>query len=126
MRIPVYLPYLLITVGVILSGCTAEQAQEQPRVIPMEDFFRNPEVAGFQLSPDGEHIAFLKPWESRLNVHVQRIGSDEVTRITESTERDIMGYAWANNGRIVYVQDTAGDENWHGYAVEAMDAISAR
>jgi dipeptidyl aminopeptidase/acylaminoacyl peptidase len=118
MKALTHLPYLMVMVALISSGCSLEQAEEQPRVIPMEDFFRNPEVAGFQLSPDGEHIAFLKPWESRLNVHVQRIGSDEVTRITESTERDIMGYAWANNSRLVYVQDTAGDENWHGYAVD--------
>jgi dipeptidyl aminopeptidase/acylaminoacyl peptidase len=118
MKALTHLPYLIALVALISSGCSLEQAEEQPRLIPMEDFFRNPEVAGFQLSPDGEHIAFLKPWESRLNVHVQRIGSDEVTRITESTERDIMGYAWANNSRLVYVQDTAGDENWHGYAVD--------
>jgi dipeptidyl aminopeptidase/acylaminoacyl peptidase len=84
----------------------------------MEDFFKNPESAGYDLSPDGEHIALLKPWQNRLNVHVQKIGEDEVTRITSSTERDIAGYMWANNERIAYVQDTAGDENFRVYAVD--------
>jgi len=83
----------------------------------MKDFFRNPESAGFGLSPDGSHLAFLKPWENRLNVHVQKIGEEEVERITGATERDIAGYYWANNNRIVYVQDTAGDENFRLYAV---------
>ena len=86
-------------------------------LIPMEDFFRNPEKAGFQLSPNGEYIAFLQPWQSRLNVHVQKIGEEKVTRVTEATERDIMGYAWKGNGRILYVQDKGGDENWRLYAV---------
>jgi len=83
----------------------------------MKDFFRNPESAVFGLSPDGSHLAFLKPWENRLNVHVQKIGEEEVARITGATERDIAGYFWANNNRIAYVQDTAGDENFRLYAV---------
>jgi len=84
----------------------------------MEDFFKNPESTGYDLSPDGEHLAFLKPWQNRLNVHVQKIGEEEVTRITSATERDIAGYIWANNERIAYVQDTAGDENFRVYAVD--------
>jgi len=100
-------------------GCTSGPAeQKEARLIPMEDFFRNPEKAGYQLSPDGEHISFLAPWNNRLNVHVQKIGSDEATRITESTERDIRGYLWLNNNRIGWIQDTGGDENWHLYAVD--------
>lgn len=84
----------------------------------MKDFFRNPEKAGFDLSPDGSHLAFLMPWESRLNVHVQEIGSDEVVRVTSATARDIGGFAWANDNRLVYVQDTGGDENFHAFAVD--------
>ena len=100
-------------------GCTSGPAeQKEARLIPMEDFFRNPEKTGYQLSPDGEHISFLAPWNNRLNVHVQKIGSDEATRITESTERDIRGYLWLNNNRIGWIQDTGGDENWRLYAVD--------
>jgi dipeptidyl aminopeptidase/acylaminoacyl peptidase len=100
-------------------GCTGGPAeQKEARLIPMEDFFRNPEKTGYQLSPDGEHISFLAPWNNRLNVHVQKIGSEEATRITESTERDIRGYLWLNNNRIGWIQDTGGDENWHLYAVD--------
>ncbi len=106
---------LLVVASIFLFGCAPQE--ELPRLIPMKDFFRNPESAGFGLSPDGSHLAFLKPWENRLNVHVQKIGEEEVTRITGATERDIAGYFWANNNRIAYVQDTAGDENFRLYAV---------
>jgi len=54
---------LLAVTSLLIFGCTPKE--EMPRLIPMEDFFRNPEKAGFTLSPDGTHLAFLKPWESR-------------------------------------------------------------
>jgi len=102
----------------VLAGCTSQQAEEPAPLIAMEDFFRNPDQTGFQISPDGQYLSWLQPWESRLNVHVQKIGEDEVTRVTSSTERDIFGYAWLNNGRIGYIQDKGGDENWRVYAVD--------
>ncbi len=85
----------------------------------MEDFFRNPEKTDFKISPDGQYLAFLMPWQHRLNVHVQKIGEDRVTRVTQATQRDIAGYLWAKNGRLVYLQDQAGDENFRAYAVNA-------
>lgn len=106
---------LLVALSILILGCAPKE--EMPRLIPMEDFFRNPEKASFTISPDGEHVALLKPWETRLNIHVQKIGEEEITRITSSTERDIVGYFWANNFRIAYVQDKFGDENWKLYAV---------
>jgi len=106
---------LLVVLIVFIFGCAPKE--QIPRLIPLEDFFKNPESTGYDLSPDGAHIAFLKPWQKRLNVHVQKIGEEEVTRITSATERDIAGFIWANNERIAYVQDTAGDENFRLYAV---------
>ena len=106
---------LFVVASIFIFGCAPQD--KLPRLIPMKDFFRNPESAGFELSPDGSHFAFLKPWENRLNVHVQKIGEEEATCITGATERDIDEYFWANNNRIAYVQDTAGDENFRLFAV---------
>lgn len=98
------------------TGLTAGGAKAP--LIPMKDFFKNPEKTNFDLSPDGTYIAFMKPWKKRMNIHVQKIGEDKVTRITSAEKRDIAGYLWANNKRIVYIQDKGGDENYHGYAVD--------
>lgn len=87
-------------------------------LIPMEDFFKNPEKRSFQLSPNGEYLAFMQPYESRMNIHVQKIGEDEVVRVTNATERDIAGYLWKGNNRIIYVQDTKGDENYRLFGVD--------
>lgn len=39
-------------------------------------------------------------------------------RITSETDRDIGGYWWKNNDRIVYTRDFGGDENFHLFAVD--------
>lgn len=38
-------------------------------------------------------------------------------RVTSETDRDIGGYWWKNNDRIVYTRDFGGDENFHLFAV---------
>ena len=85
--------------------------------IPLEDFFKNPEKTAYKISHDGKMVAFMQPWESRMNVHIQTIGSDEITRLTSATERDIAGYLWLGNNRIGYIQDTGGDENFRLFAI---------
>jgi len=89
-----------------------------PRLIPLEDFFRSPAKTDFQLSPNGEFVAYLQPWQGRLNVYVQRVDQEGALRITGATNRDIGSFVWANNHRIGYVQDRGGDENWHMHAVD--------
>ncbi len=102
------------------TGCgkPASPPKGEP-LIPMEDFFRNPVKTAYRISPDGQYLAFLMPWQHRLNVYVQKIGEDRVTRVTQATQRDITDYLWAKNGRIVYLQDKAGNENFRAYAVNA-------
>lgn len=90
-----------------------------PKLIPMKDFFRNSERRSFKLSPDGNYISFMAPYKSRMNIFVQKTGDkkSEPVRLTSLEDRDIAGYFWANNGRIAYLKDKGGDENFHLYAV---------
>ena len=89
-----------------------------PPLLPMEDFFRNPDTAAFSISPDGTRLAFARPWEHRMNIYVREIASGIEKRITSATERDISGFFWKGNDRIVYAQDTGGDENFHVYITD--------
>lgn len=106
---------ILILVTMIAFSCTSPEQKATP--VAMEDFFKNPEKTGFKLSPNGEYFSYLAPYESRLNVFVQKIGEDNAIRITSETERDLAGYLWANNNRILYLKDTGGDENFQLYGV---------
>ena len=83
----------------------------------LEDFFRNSDRSGYQISPDGNYFSFLAPYEDRMNIFVQRIGSDETVRLTSETARSVAGYMWATNERILFMKDTAGDENYQLYGV---------
>jgi dipeptidyl aminopeptidase/acylaminoacyl peptidase len=86
-------------------------------MIPLEDFFRKPDKVMLRLSPGGDYLAYLEPHERRLNVKVMKLATRETRRVTQATERDIAGYIWASNDRLVYVQDSGGDENYRLYAV---------
>ncbi len=109
------LSLLIFLVSTLILNCT--QKEESAPLIPMKDFFRNPSKSSFRLSPNGEYLAFMQPWENRMNVHVQKIGEEKETRLTSATERDIAGFIWAGNERIAYVQDKGGNENFHLFAV---------
>lgn len=89
-----------------------------PKRIPLRDFFRNPERSGYQISPDGNWISFLAPYERRMNVHIMPRTGGEPKRVTSETTRDLAGYFWKSNERIVYLRDIDGDENWHLYSVD--------
>ena len=86
-------------------------------LIPMEDFFRNPEKSSFQISPDGNDVAYMKPWKTRMNVFVMDMKTKKEVRLTSSEERGIYGFAWLTDNRIGYVKDDGGDENMHFYAI---------
>mgnify|MGYP001183716645 CR=1 FL=1 len=106
-----------ISVSLILGGCKQKKPM-QVRQIPLEDFFKNPEKARYQISPDGKHFSFMAPYEKRMNLFVQEIGKDSAIRLTSEKDRDIAGYFWKNPNRIVFLKDTGGDENFKLYGVD--------
>jgi dipeptidyl aminopeptidase/acylaminoacyl peptidase len=97
----------------------ARSTTGRSKLIPLRDFFRNPEQSGFQVSPDGNSISFMQPYQNRMNVFVRPRAGGEAVRVTSETERDVAGYFWKGSNRIVYVKDFKGDENYHVVAVNA-------
>ena len=105
----------IIFLLILFIGCN--QMENKAPLIPMEDFFRNPEKSSFQISPDGKHVAYMKPWKTRMNVFVMDMKTKKEVRLTASEERGIYGFAWLTDSRIGYVKDDGGDENMHFYAI---------
>ena len=101
---------VVASVTVLFMQCKPN-IQKAP-LLPLEDFFKKPEKAAYQISPDGKYYSYMAPYQDRLNIFVQEIGTEEAARITEEVDRDIAGYFWANNERIVYLKDKGGDENY--------------
>ena len=108
---------LLLLLSVPVS-VRAQEGDELPPIIPIQHFFDNPEIAGAQISPNGQFISFLKPYKEKLNVYVREIGSSEERRMTTDTIRPVRGYFWSADGSmLLYVQDKGGNENYHVHSV---------
>ncbi len=110
--------FLGLVVLVMMLSISLMCTTEQPALIPMEDFFKNPQQAYFQISPDGKYISFTQPYERRMNIFVREVGSQEAKRITSVTDRDIWWYYWKGNDRLLYIRDFGGDENYHVFGVD--------
>lgn len=116
------MPVLILMMAIFLLGtygCKQKEGKMTAKQIPLEDFFKNPEKSGYQLSPDGKYYSFMAPYMRRMNIFVQEIGKDSAIRLTSDTARDIAGYFWGNNNRILYLKDTGGDENYKLFGVNA-------
>ncbi|MCZ0931977.1 MAG: S9 family peptidase [Oligoflexia bacterium] len=89
-------------------------------LIPLQDFFKKPEIAQVQISPNGKYLAYLKPYKKRLNIYVKKIGlENSEKRLTSQTERDIRYFFWKENDTLVFIRDFGGDENWQVFRVSA-------
>ncbi len=111
------MPLVLLTL--VLSCQNKSRMTEKAPIIPLKDFFKNPDIAYFMLSPVGDKIAFTKPYKNRMNVFTSTLGGKDTTQITFIEDRDVQGYFWKTNNRIIYMRDNGGDENFHLYAVDA-------
>ncbi len=124
---------ILIVLSILFFACetktegdnTNGDSIKTAKMIPIEDFFKNPEKTGYKISPNGEYYSYLAPHNKRLNVFIQKIGDKEGKRITNAVNRDIVAYFWTNNDKILYLQDTGGDENHKlfGVNIDGSDSI---
>ncbi|MBW8862372.1 MAG: S9 family peptidase, partial [Acidobacteria bacterium] len=133
---PLMMKRLLLAVTVLCVAGTPLRAQTTsgaprttlPPIIDRDLFFGDPEIAGAQISPDGEYIAFLKPFKGTRNIWVKRASEafDKARPITADTKRPISAYFWSRDARyILYAQDAGGDENFNIYAVRPAETAAA-
>ena len=95
-----------------------------PPLLDREVFFGNPEIAGAELSPDGQTLTFRKPVDGVLNVWVKGVDEPfEAARPLTADERPVPSTFWSQDSRyVLYVQDKGGDENYHVWAVDPTEA----
>jgi len=88
-------------------------------LIPRQVLFGNPDRTTVRLSPDGRYISFLAPSDGVMNVWVGPSDDPAAAKpVTHDRGRGIMSYSWTYlKDYLIYMQDTAGDENWKVYSV---------
>jgi len=94
---------------------------EQPPIIDRALFFGEIQIAGAQISPDGQYLSFLKPYKGTRNIWVKKAGEpfSAARPMSKEATRPIRQYFWSRDSKyILYAQDAAGDENFNVYAID--------
>jgi len=112
---------MCLSLVVTAAGAQDKKPAGPPPLIDRGLIFGNPEIAAAQLSPNGQYIAFLKPWKETRNVYVKAVGEpfSAARLLTTESKRPIPGFFWTRDSKyILYVKDHDGDENYNVYAVD--------
>jgi len=87
--------------------------------LPLETFFKKPQFAGFQLSPNGKELAALAPINGRMNLVIIDLVTRKPRAVTGVKEQDVSGFLWANNDRLLFFMDKDGNESFGIFAVNS-------
>ena len=123
-RLAFLIPLLLVA-PLAFAAVPAAGDAKLPPLIPRDILFGNPVKASPKISPDGTRLAYVAPNDKDvLNVFVRTLGKDDDVQVTNDTYRGIRQYFWSeDSSRILYVQDTGGDENFHVYAADLATKV---
>ncbi len=124
----------LISIALLLLATTAfyflkkEIPMEKNQIIPREKLFADADHLNVRISPDGNNLAYLAPYEGVMNIWVQALTKESKPRaLTNSKDRKIQSLSWSyDNKHILYKKDTAGDENWKVYKLDIDSGKSTR
>jgi len=126
----IFLSSFILLVSISATSLQAQEKAKKSNAVPILDrelFFGNPEIAGGQLSPDGNWISFMKEYDGIMNIWVKKFDEpfEKAVPLTNS-KRPMAGYFWTKDGKyIVYVKDENGDENVNVFAVDPMAKAEA-
>jgi dipeptidyl aminopeptidase/acylaminoacyl peptidase len=104
--------------GTLLASSLAAQ---QPPIIDRALFFGEIQIAGAQISPDGQYISFLKPYKGTRNIWVKKASEpfSAARPVSAEAVRPVRGYFWSRDSKyVLYSQDAGGDENFNIYAID--------
>ena len=85
--------------------------------LPLDYFFKNPEFAGFQISPNGKELAAMVNLNGRMNLAVIDLKTRKSRGITNVKSQDVSGFMWATDERILFFMDKDGSESFGIFAI---------
>jgi acetyl esterase/lipase len=100
-------------------------------LIQLETLFSDPDRLQPLLSPDGQHLAYIAPYNGVLNIWIRSLepGSD-ARPLTKETDRGIDlngGYFWSYNcEQVVFRRDVGGAEQFGFFAIDIYTGQETR
>jgi len=124
MKKPFFAALTLVTIfaPIVVHG-------QQPPIIDRKLFFGEIEIAGAQISPDGQYLSFLKPYKGTRNIWVKKASESfsAARPMSADATRPIRNYFWSRDSKyILYSQDVGGDENFNVYAIDPILAVDPK
>lgn len=108
--------FRLFLIAVLIGGLLGANTSFASKK-PIDHFFKKPEFAGFQISPNGKMLAALAPVNTRMNIIVMDIETRQAQVVTSITSQDVNGFQWANDERLLFNMDIDGSESFGLFAV---------
>ena len=110
---------LALAVAAIAPGLRAADG-----LPPVETFFRLPQYAAMQISPDGKHIAALAPVNGRQNLVILDVPPKKARALSSFDSRDVVWFEWLNDKRLLLRTGTVAtrDAESRGGGIFAVDA----
>jgi dipeptidyl aminopeptidase/acylaminoacyl peptidase len=119
-----------ITLATIVAAgalaLTVSAAPAVPPEIPVETLFQNPTISSLEFSPDGTKVLCLVPYERRQNLAVIDLTKGTKNLLSSFTDQQASSPFWASDGRILFLVDDKGKEQYKVYAVnpDGSDAVT--
>ena len=103
------------------NEASAQSVQNAP--IPIENFFKAPQVRLARLNPDATHLAYIREVNGRYSLLSMDVATRKLTPIADSPTADIVDFKWINSKRLMYAIEDAkvgvGDNQIYGwYAID--------
>ena len=83
-----------------------------------EILFRVPNVYNYDVSPNGDTVAFSWNKPGQLQIYVHKLRTDQMQLLTNDAESKISPAFSPDGNRLAYTQDYQGDENFDIFLVE--------
>ena len=85
----------------------------------LDHYFKKPQYAGFQLSPNGKELAGLVPINDRMNIAIIDLATMEPRIVTGMDKQDVNGFMWATDDRLLFFMDKDGSESFGIFGVDS-------
>ena len=121
--------FVLSLIALGFSGAAPALPAQQPPIIDRALFFGEVQIAGGQISPDGQYFSFLKPYKGTRNIWVKKAGEpfSAARAVSAEATRPVRGYFWSRDSKyLLYSQDSGGDENFNVYAIDPTAAADPK